>query len=475
MGEYYMTKKQKFYAVKKGRNLGIFDNWSDCTASITGFQGAEYEAFLSKEEAQAYLNGEDFIFKTIIKPLLDENKTVAFVDGSYNENKQAYGSGVFIISPDGHETSLSQKGNNKALIELRNVAGEIIAVYAALDWAISNQVESITIFYDYEGIEKWANGSWKAKNNLTSRYKEVIDERKDILNIEFCKVKGHSNNKYNDIVDSLAKGAIENKIFNNYGANGYEVNATEDQIDNLVNELKLQYQGLNFQKIDPQYNKVMWKLTLNKDNLNLSLYKHSKLVVQGKLTNLFQLFTSCLIESIDCGDFTQILKDAYRIKINRSDVNEKLKKALPNIKTQLSDNMQIILQQTMIDLENYASNDIEFTKYTFNAFRALDGALKIMLFRNNIPLSKKHTYDMFDLDKSQNKHVLKAKWIKQTATNDVQGIEECYNYFYNNRHTLSHFGIIMFNTNNDNTRFINTKKDANDIITQVLSLINRYL
>jgi ribonuclease HI len=35
----------KYYAVKAGREVGVFDNWADCQTSITGYSGAEYKSF----------------------------------------------------------------------------------------------------------------------------------------------------------------------------------------------------------------------------------------------------------------------------------------------------------------------------------------------------------------------------------------------------------------------------------------------
>ena len=50
----------KFYAVKNGRTTGLFDNWTECNASISGFSGAVYMSFNSKEEAEAYLSDKDY-------------------------------------------------------------------------------------------------------------------------------------------------------------------------------------------------------------------------------------------------------------------------------------------------------------------------------------------------------------------------------------------------------------------------------
>lgn len=465
--------KKKYYAVKKGFNINVFDSWEECKESIDGFPNAEYKHFLTYDEAIAYINGVDLFYNNEILPRLDNGKTVAFIDGSYDDKKKAYGSGIYIIINKKEVISLSQKGNNSLLLNQKNVVGEIIAAHIAIDWAISNNIENLTIFYDYEGIEKWATGIWKTKTHLTTNYKQKVDEVKDIVNIEFVKIKGHSNNKYNDIADSLAKGAINNKILNNYGANGYVVcNISEDDIDKLIGDIKNDYQGITFDK--KTTNKIEWKLKFEKDNLNILLYSTSKLVVQGKLSNLFQIFTSCLIEKIDCGDFTNILKNAFRISINKSDLDKKLYEYMPNISDNIPTSLNVLLKQAIIDLENYANIDIEFSKYTFNAFRALDGVLKLNLYKYGIPLSSRNTYNMFKYDENSNKYLLLSKYDSKVSEAQKKGLEECYNYFYNNRHTLSHFGIFYFN-NIDNTRFIESKEEANKIIKSVFRLIDKNL
>lgn len=45
----------KYYAVKVGRTVGIFDNWNECNESIKGFPGQDFKSFNSREEAEAYL------------------------------------------------------------------------------------------------------------------------------------------------------------------------------------------------------------------------------------------------------------------------------------------------------------------------------------------------------------------------------------------------------------------------------------
>lgn len=49
--------KKKFYCVRKGRSVGIFNDWATCQAATSGFSGAEFKSFSTLEEAQAYMRG----------------------------------------------------------------------------------------------------------------------------------------------------------------------------------------------------------------------------------------------------------------------------------------------------------------------------------------------------------------------------------------------------------------------------------
>ena len=49
---------QKFYAVKKGRQTGLFTSWDACKAQVQGYSGAVYKSVTTLQEAQAYLWGQ---------------------------------------------------------------------------------------------------------------------------------------------------------------------------------------------------------------------------------------------------------------------------------------------------------------------------------------------------------------------------------------------------------------------------------
>jgi len=47
----------KYYAVKRGRETGIYDNWAECKAQVDGFNGPVFKSFPTREGAEAFMKG----------------------------------------------------------------------------------------------------------------------------------------------------------------------------------------------------------------------------------------------------------------------------------------------------------------------------------------------------------------------------------------------------------------------------------
>ena len=71
------------------------------------------------------------------------------------------------------------------------------------------KIKEITLFYDYQGIEAWAMGDWQAKLPYTQDYVSFYNKVKTAVKVNFVKVKAHAGIELNELVDSLAKDAIE--------------------------------------------------------------------------------------------------------------------------------------------------------------------------------------------------------------------------------------------------------------------------
>lgn len=127
-----------------------------------------------------------------------------YVDGSYINNSSGYG---FVILKDGVVHKKFHGIVEDTLAEnTRNIAGEIRAVEQAVKWCQRNSVKEVTIFHDYDGLEKWVTGKWKAKLPLTQNYTASI--RNCGVKIRWEKITSHSGNRWNEVADKLAKKSI---------------------------------------------------------------------------------------------------------------------------------------------------------------------------------------------------------------------------------------------------------------------------
>lgn len=142
--------------------------------------------------------------------LKSEPEVVAYVDGSFNEESTEFSFGAVIFF-QGEQMHFAEKFNDPDLVSMRNVAGEIKGSERAMDFAVEKGAKSLTIHHDYEGIAKWCTGEWKANKTGTIAYKRYFDAIKKDVTVEFIKVKSHSGDEFNDLVDKLAKEAFTQK------------------------------------------------------------------------------------------------------------------------------------------------------------------------------------------------------------------------------------------------------------------------
>jgi ribonuclease HI len=124
----------------------------------------------------------------------------AFVDGSYINGITGYASVIYL--GDTIQVELYGTIDNT---EFRQFGGELKSVIETLKWCKQNNIEKIRINYDYQGIESFATGKWKAKNKLSLEYVDFI--RETSAEIQWRHIKSHTGNIKNNRTDVLAKKA----------------------------------------------------------------------------------------------------------------------------------------------------------------------------------------------------------------------------------------------------------------------------
>jgi len=133
---------------------------------------------------------------------LDPAKPVdIYVDGSRVGETTAYG----VVAVQGGRATWEEAGTvaDSDVDGTQQVAGELQAALRALEWCRERGLEAVTIHYDYQGIEKWATGAWKAKKAVTQAYRELV--RASAIKIAWRKVSAHTGVKWNEQADRLAR------------------------------------------------------------------------------------------------------------------------------------------------------------------------------------------------------------------------------------------------------------------------------
>lgn len=194
----------KFYAVKKGRRIGIYKTWEECLEQINGFSGAQYKRFDNLIDAQGYIDGTKTFPSSHNQPSYNHHyEAIAYTDGSFNAELNQFSYGLVFINK-GKKTTYCEKFNDENWVKLRNVAGEIMGAQKAMQLALNNNVQSLLICHDYDGISKWCTGEWKTTKLETKIYKAFYDNIAKDVKIYFKWIKGHSGNVFNDEADRLA-------------------------------------------------------------------------------------------------------------------------------------------------------------------------------------------------------------------------------------------------------------------------------
>jgi ribonuclease HI len=195
----------KLYAVKKGRQTGIFNTWNECKLQVDGYKGAQYKSFSTISDAEEYMSYSP--------PIIIKNKNSylkIWTDGSCIDNGcelSIAGIGVFFNKDDSRNLS-----ERFSLPRPTNQRSELHAIRRALDQVPNNiDVEIISdskysIQCVTEWIHSWKKNNWN-KNTVVNRdliedlHNKITSRSGDTI---FSHVYSHSGIYGNEDADQLA-------------------------------------------------------------------------------------------------------------------------------------------------------------------------------------------------------------------------------------------------------------------------------
>ena len=141
-------------------------------------------------------------------------KYIIYTDGACSGNPGPGGWGAVIFDENKIQKQISGKKENTT-----NNRMELVAPIMALNKIKPNS--EITIYTDSkyvkngisEWIKKWEKNGWISSNKKPVKNKDLWLELDSLCKknkVIWKWIKGHSNNKYNDLADDLATQAISN-------------------------------------------------------------------------------------------------------------------------------------------------------------------------------------------------------------------------------------------------------------------------
>jgi len=228
------------YAVRTGRQPGLYPTWGECEKQTSGFPAAVFKGFKSRADAEAWLHGnperpsavklkksrvEKSRELTHVLPARP-NEIVVFCDGSCRSNgRPGARAGIGVWFGDDNELNLSKRLDPAVYKPTNNVA-EIMAAYSAIQRSASIPSSSprpIRVVTDSTYVihamtryrTTYIRKNWPptvANATLLRNLSNLIDENGGLERITFQHVFGHAQTHGNIMADMLATRGADQDV-----------------------------------------------------------------------------------------------------------------------------------------------------------------------------------------------------------------------------------------------------------------------
>lgn len=215
-----------FYAIAKGKQIGVFHTWAECKLYTDGFKGAVFKKFKTNQEAEEFILEKRNQFHNTKSNITEVENTFfepdyyVYTDGSCSNNgKENALAGIGIYFGENDIRNISQQVVGKqtnntaelgAILHLYNIiendilTGKKIGIVSDSEYAI----KCVTSYG-----KRCEEGGWKKDIPNKDMIKNTYELYKDKSNVTFLHIKAHTGNTDihsigNDGADKLANKAI---------------------------------------------------------------------------------------------------------------------------------------------------------------------------------------------------------------------------------------------------------------------------
>ena len=140
-------------------------------------------------------------------------RIVIYTDGACSGNPGPGGWGAILIYKDNKkEISGGEKSTTNNIMELTAVIEGLKLLKYPCEVELYSDSAYVVNCFKQGWIYNWIKNNWKTSGKEPVKNKELWEELYNLTKIHkvnFNKVKGHSNNEYNNRCDELARNAIE--------------------------------------------------------------------------------------------------------------------------------------------------------------------------------------------------------------------------------------------------------------------------
>ncbi len=206
---------KKFYAIAVGRKPGIYENWPDAQAQVTGYRGARFKGFADRKEAEAWMKAPRFKptapagGRVTGSPSPGDGEVTIYTDGGARFNPGPGGYGVVQVY-NGERKELTGgyrlTTNNRmelmgCIVALRNLEhrDKPVTLYSDSRYVVNGICKGWAV--------KWRKNGWIKADKKPAVNPDLWAELLDLaagLDITFKWVKGHAGHPLNERCDELA-------------------------------------------------------------------------------------------------------------------------------------------------------------------------------------------------------------------------------------------------------------------------------